>query len=36
LSLLERDFVLLPVLLALRHVPLELDFSHTYTVLILS
>jgi hypothetical protein len=36
LSLLERDFVLLPVLLALCLIPLELDLSHMYTVLIIS
>ncbi len=35
LSLFKRDFVLLPVLLALRFVPLESYFSHTYTVLII-
>ena len=35
LSLFKRNFVLLPVLLALRLVPLESYFSHTYTVLII-
>ena len=35
LSLLKRDFVLLPVLLALRLIPLESYFSHTYNVLII-
>jgi hypothetical protein len=35
LSLFERDFVLLPVLLALRLIPLESYFSHMYIVLIM-
>jgi hypothetical protein len=36
LSLFERDFVLLPVLLTLRLIPLEAYFIHTYNVLIMS
>ena len=36
LSFFERDVVFLPVLLALRFVPLESYFSHMYTVLIMS
>ena len=35
LSLFERNFVLLPVLLALRLVPFESYFSHMYNVLII-